>query len=139
MKTIITLLLSVSVICAENEYQSITKRNAFQLGRILPPASQIISTNKPPVKVYLTGIMKYRGVTNVFLYSKDLPKRFLTLNHKNEHESGIKLLSVKDDLIEIDNNGILQELCFENDKLPNIIGPTPVFKNPTESLPSIIL
>ena len=86
---------------------------------------------QPPVKLHLTGIMKYQGLTNVFLYSKDLPKRFLTLNHKRPVDSGIELLSVKGSRVKIINNGISENLSFETHRLPTVMGPAPVFNRPT--------
>jgi hypothetical protein len=75
--------------------------------------------------------MKYQGLTNVFLYSKDLPKRFLTLNHKKPVDSGIELLSVKGSRVKIINNGITENLSFETHRLPTVMGPAPVFNRPT--------
>jgi hypothetical protein len=132
MKRLLLILFASSVAAENNSYQIITERNAFALAEEsvakvqLPPV-----VIKPPVKLHLTGIMKYQGLTNVFLYSKDLPKRFLTLNHKKPVDSGIELLSVKGSRVKIMNNGVTENLSFETHKLPTVMGPAPVFNRPT--------
>jgi hypothetical protein len=132
MKRLLLILFASSVAAENNSYQIITERNAFALAEEsvakvqLPPV-----VIKPPVKLHLTGIMKYQGLTNVFLYSKDLPKRFLTLNHKKPVDSGIELLSVKGSRVKIINNGITENLSFETHRLPTVMGPAPVFNRPT--------
>ena len=132
MKRLLLILFASSVAAENNSYQIITERNAFALAEEsvakvqLPPVMI-----KPPVKLHLTGIMKYQGLTNVFLYSKDLPKRFLTLNHKKPVDSGIELLSVKGSRVKIINNGVTENLSFETHKLPTVMGPAPVFNRPT--------
>ena len=59
----------------DNPYDVIVKRNAFSLTSdlpILPPITNLVQVQ--PIKVHLTGIMKYHNRTNVYLFSKDLPK-----------------------------------------------------------------
>tara|TARA_Y100001973_G_C5139252_1_gene302043 strand:+ start:295 stop:987 length:693 start_codon:yes stop_codon:yes gene_type:complete len=132
MKKLILIFIASSVLGQNNSYQTITERNAFGLAEEnavkvdLPPV-----VLKSPVKLHLTGIMKYQGLTNVFLYSKDLSKRFLTLNHKKPTDSGIELLSVKGSRVKIMNNGVIENLSFETHKLPTVMGPAPVFNRPT--------
>ena len=132
MKKLILIFIASSVLGQNNSYQVITERNAFGLAEEntvkieLPPV-----VLKSPVKLHLTGIMKYQGLTNIFLYSKDLPKRFLTLNHKKPVDSGIELLSVKGSRVKIMNNGVTENLSFETHKLPTVMGPAPVFNRPT--------
>jgi len=131
MKKLIFLLSLTMASAADNQYTGITTRNAFSLGKdFLPPAPLILKTNAPPIKLNLTGIMKYKNLTNVFLYSKDIPKRFLTLSNKKTTDSGIELLSVKKNLVKINNNGVIETLSFEINKIPNIIGPAPIFNRP---------
>jgi hypothetical protein len=131
MKKLIFLLSITLVSAADNQYTGITTRNAFSLGKdFLPPAPLVIKTNAPPIKLNLTGIMKYKNLTNVFLYSKDIPKRFITLSNKKASDSGIELLSVKKNLVKINNNGVVETLSFEINKIPNMIGPAPVFNRP---------
>ena len=132
MKKLILIFIASSALGQNSSYQVITERNAFGLAEEnavkieLPPV-----VLKPPVKLHLTGIMKYQGLTNVFLYSKDLPKRFLTLNHKKPVDSGIELLNVKGSRVKIINNGVTENLSFETHRLPTVMGPAPVFNRPT--------
>lgn len=132
MKKIIILFLFVTAVYGQDKYRSITERNAFSLvDEKLPQVEAALPLLQPPVKLHLTGIMKYQGLTNVFLYSKDLPKRFLTLNHKKPADSGVELLSVKGSQVKIINNGVTENLSFETHRLPTVMGPAPVFNRPT--------
>ena len=132
MKKIIILLVFVTATYGQDKYRSITERNAFSLaGEELPRVEVVLPPLQPPIKLHLTGIMKYQGLTNIFLYSKDLPKRFLTLNHKKPVDSGIELLSVKGSRVKIINNGVTENLSFETHRLPTVMGPAPVFNRPT--------
>jgi hypothetical protein len=132
MKKIIVFFFIVTAVGGQNEYNSINERNAFSLTEgILPPIDTILAPPKPSAKLYLTGIMRYQGLTNVFLYSKDTPKRFLTLNHQQRSDSGIQLLSVKKGTVEVLNNGVVEKLSFATHKMPTTIGPAPVFNRPT--------
>ena len=121
MKYLLFFLLCSSVI-AQDRYSAITNRNAFALldevpkEDILPPI--II---RPPVKLNLTGIITRRGVTNVYLFSKDIPKRFLTLSTLRRTDSGVTLLSVEKGLVEVDNNGTVELLSFDTHKLPTVV------------------
>ena len=139
MKKLLSILtfFTASVFAEENRFDAINERNAFTLlsdepTKILPPITDIIN---PPIKLYLTGIMRYRGLTNVYLYSKDIQKRFITLNHRRRADEGITLLSVNRGLVKINNNGITETLSFESHKLPSTLmqppkgKPTVVKKN----------
>jgi hypothetical protein len=55
------------------------------------------------------------------LFSKDIPKRFLTLSSKRRTDSGVTLLSVEKGLVEVNNNGVTELLSFESHKLPSTI------------------
>ena len=118
---------------ADSPYGGIVERNAFELTEALPPASEILAlVEKPPVmKLYLTGIMNYQNMTNVYLFSKELPKRFMTLSRQKPSDSGVTLINVSGDLVEVNNNGVKELLSFSTHKLPNIIGPSPVGNRPT--------
>tara|TARA_R100000008_G_C3587465_1_gene173668 strand:+ start:7151 stop:7819 length:669 start_codon:yes stop_codon:yes gene_type:complete len=132
MKKIIILLMLVTTVYGQNKYEVINKRNAFSLvGEELPRVEAVLPPKQPPIKLYLTGIMKYQGLTNVFLYSKDLPKRFLTLNRKRPSDNGIELLSVKGSQVKVMNQGVLENLSFETHRVPTVFGPAPVFNRPT--------
>ena len=121
MKYLLFFLMCSSVI-AQDRYKAITDRNAFALlddvpkKYTLPPV--II---QPPIKLNLTGIITRRGVTNVYLFSKDIPKRFLTLSTLRRTDSGITLLSVEKGLVEVDNNGTVELISFDTHKLPTVV------------------
>ena len=121
MKYLLFFLLCSSVV-AQDRYKAITDRNAFALLNevpkkdILPPV-----VIRPPVKLNLTGIITRRGVTNVYLFSKDIPKRFVTLSTLRRTDSGITLLSVEKGLVEVDNNGTVELISFDTHKLPTVV------------------
>ena len=122
MKYLIILLILTVSVNAENKYDQIHKRNAFALLDKVPSKVEVRpSLVKPPVKLNLTGIITRRGITNVYLFSKDIPKRYLNLSTKRRSDSGITLLSVEKGLVEIDNNGVREMLSFDTHKLPSII------------------
>lgn len=110
---------------AENSYESIVERNAFDLTEALPPASEILVVEKPPKKLFLTGIMVHQNMTNVYLYSKDIEKRFVTLNAKKNTDEGITLLGVDNGIVEVNNNGLVELLSFTTHRAPTVFtGPT---------------
>ena len=122
MKYLIILLILTASVNAENKYDQIYKRNAFALLDKVPSKVEVPPLfAKPPVKLNLTGIITRRGITNVYLFSKDIPKRYLNLSTKRRSDSGITLLSVEKGLVEIDNNGVREMLSFDTHKLPSII------------------
>ena len=122
MKYLIILLVLTASVNAENKYNQIHKRNAFALLDEVPSKVEVPPLlAKPPVKLNLTGIVTRRGITNVYLFSKDIPKRYLNLSTKRRSDSGITLLSVEKGLVEIDNNGVREMLSFDTHKLPSII------------------
>ena len=122
MKYLIILLILTASVNAESKYDQIHKRNAFALLDKAPSKVEVRpSLVKPPVKLNLTGIVTRRGITNVYLFSKDIPKRYLNLSTKRRSDSGITLLSVEKGLVEIDNNGVREMLSFDTHKLPAII------------------
>ena len=116
------LFLAGSLFAQENRYDTITERNAFALLDEVPirvEAPKLVE--KPPIKLNLTGIVVRRGVTNVYMFSKDVPKRFLTISTKRRTDSGITLLSVEKGLVEVNNNGVIELLSFDTHKLPSTI------------------
>jgi len=118
---IIFLALAISV-NAESKYDQIHKRNAFALLDKVPSKVEVPPLlAKPPVKLNLTGIITRRGITNVYLFSKDIPKRYLTLSTKRRTDSGVTLLSVARGLVQVDNNGVTEMLSFDTHKLPSIV------------------
>tara|TARA_B100000287_G_scaffold193921_1_gene183103 strand:- start:200 stop:913 length:714 start_codon:yes stop_codon:yes gene_type:complete len=128
-KILLSLLLASSVFAEQRDYSAITDRNAFTLLDREPAKVELPKIlEKPPVKLNLTGIMTYKGETNVYLFSKDIPKRFLTLNSKRRTDSGITLLSVSQGLAEVDNNGVVELLSFDTHRLPSTITVSPLSK-----------
>jgi len=121
MKYLLFFLLCSSVI-AQDRYSAITNRNAFALLDEVPKEDTLPPIIiRPPVKLNLTGIITRRGVTNVYLFSKDIPKRFLTLSTLRRTDSGVTLLSVEKGLVEVDNNGTVELLSFDTHKLPTVV------------------
>ena len=132
-KLLLPLLLASSVSAEQRNYDAITDRNAFALLDKAPDKVEIPKLlEKPPVKLNLTGIMKYRGQTNVYLFSQDISKRFLMLNQSRPTDSGVTLISVSRGLVKVDNNGVTELLSFDTHKLPTIV------TKPVLSLPTVI-
>ena len=129
MKILLFILLAPALYAQTTRYDQIVERNAFSL-LDKPPAKVELPKllEKPPVKLNLTGIMAYRGETNVYLFSKDIPKRFLTLNSKRRTDSGVTLLSVSRGLAEVNNNGVVELLSFDTHKLPSTTTIAPLSK-----------
>ena len=121
MKKLIPLFFVSSLFAQENPYDTIVKRNAFTLLKEAPAKVEIPKLLKqPPIKLNLTGIIVRRGVTNVYMFSKDVPKRFLKISTKSRTDSGVTLLSVEKGLVEVNNNGVTELLSFETHKLPSV-------------------
>tara|TARA_B100001939_G_scaffold263995_1_gene231195 strand:+ start:814 stop:1485 length:672 start_codon:yes stop_codon:yes gene_type:complete len=122
MKYLIIFLALMVSVDAENKYDQIHKRNAFALLDEVPSKVEVPPLlAKPPVKLNLTGIITRGGITNVYLFSKDIPKRYLTLSTKRRTDSGVTLLSVVRGLVQVDNNGVTEMLSFDTHKLPSIV------------------
>ena len=122
MKKLIPLFFASSLFAQENPYDTIVKRNAFTLLKEEPAKVELPKLlEQPPIKLNLTGIIVRIGVTNVYLFSKDIPKRFLTLSSKRRTDSGVTLLNVEKGLVEVNNNGVTELLSFESHKLPSTI------------------
>ena len=121
MKYLLFFLLCSSVI-AQDRYSAITNRNAFALLDEVPKEDTLPPIIiRPPIKLNLTGIITRREVTNVYLFSKDIPKRFLTLSTLRRTDSGVTLLSVEKGLVEVDNNGTVELLSFDTHKIPTVV------------------
>ena len=121
MKYLLFFLLCGSVI-ADDRYNQIVKRNAFALLNEVPKKNTLPPVIiQPPVKLNLTGIITRRGVTNVYLFSKDIPKKYLTLSTRRRTDSGVTLRSVEKGLVEVDNNGTVELLSFDTHKLPSVV------------------
>ena len=138
MRYLLFFLLCGSVI-ADDRYNQIVKRNAFALLNEVPKKNTLPSVViQPPIKLNLTGIITRRGVTNVYLFSKDLPKRYLTLSTKRRTDSGVTLRSVEKGLVEIDNNGTVELLSFDTHKLPTVVTLPTLKATPTVPRPSVV-
>ena len=121
MKYLLFFLLCGSVI-ADDRYNQIVKRNAFALLNEVPKKNTLPPVIiQPPIKLNLTGIITRRGVTNVYLFSKDIPKKYLTLSTRRRTDSGVTLRSVEKGLVEVDNNGTVELLSFDTHKLPSVV------------------
>ena len=143
-KLLLPLLLASSVSAEQRNYDAITDRNAFALLDKAPDKVELPKLlEKPPVKLNLTGIMRYRGQTNVYLFSEDISKRFLMLNQSRPTDSGVTLISVSKGLVKVDNNGVTELLSFDTHKLPTVITkpallqPTVIKKDKKESSKSV--
>ena len=122
MKKLIPLFFVSSLFAQENPYDTIVKRNAFTLLKEAPARVELPKLlEQPPIKLNLTGIIVRRGVTNVYMFSKDVPKRFLKISTKRRTDSGVTLLSVEKGLVEVNNNGVIELLSFDTHKLPSTI------------------
>ena len=122
MKILLFILLAPALYAQTTRYDQIVERNAFSLLDKAPAKVELPKLlEKPPVKLNLTGIITRRGVTSVYLFSKDIPKRFLTLSTKIRTDSGVTLLSVEKGLVEVNNNGVTELLSFETHKLPSVV------------------
>ena len=122
MKKLLVFLLAPALYAQTSRYDEIVDRNAFSL-LDKPPAKVELPKllEKPPVKLNLTGIITKKGVTTVYMFSKDIPKRFLSLSTKRRTDSGVTLLSVERGLVEVNNNGVTELLSFETHKLPSTV------------------
>ena len=123
MKYLLFFLLCSSVI-AQDRFSGITNRNAFALSKEVPKRNTlppIVDIIQPRIKLNLTGIITRQGVTNVYMFSKDIPKKFITLSTLRKTDSGITLVSVDNGVVEIDNNGTTELLSFDTHKLPSVL------------------
>ena len=122
MKKLLPLFFVSSLFAQENPYDTIVKRNAFTLLKEAPAKVELPKLlEQPTIKLNLTGIIVRRGVTNVYMFSKDIPKRFLKISTKSRTDSGVTLLSVERGLVEVNNNGVTELLSFDTHKLPSVI------------------
>ena len=131
MKVIITAFTLFSLIASlngqeTNVYESIVKRNAFNLTeeapmKILPPVSEILAPN-----VYLTGITRLNGVRKAHLDLRKTgdPDKFVSLA-ANERQYNIELKKILEDSAYISTNGQHRLLSFEKHALPTIITKSP--------------
>ena len=123
MKKLILFFFAVSLQAGEtNIYESIVKRNAFDLTAelptpVLPPAAEILKSN-----VYLTGLTHFKGVRKVHLVLRRAgePDKFVSLAIDGK-QYDIELKKISNNTVLISNNGQDELLSFENNGLPTII------------------
>ena len=130
MKKLILLFFAVSLQAGEtNVYESIVKRNAFDLTAgqpkpVLPPVAEILKPN-----VYLTGLTHFKGVRKVHLVLRPIgePDKFISLA-TDEKQYNIELKKINKNSALILNNGHEELMSFENNGLPTIVTNAPVKK-----------
>jgi len=121
-KILLSFILAGSVYAEQRDYSGITNRNAFGLAYdtpikvIAPPLLE-----KPPIELKLTGIVSHRGVTTVYMVSKDIAKKYLTISTTQRTDSGVSLLNVANGLVKVNNNGTIETLSFATHKLPTVV------------------
>ena len=127
MKKLVLLFFVASLQAGEtNTYESIVKRNAFDLTAeqprlILPPVTDILKPFLKP-SVYLTGLTHFKGVRKVHLVLKRVgePDKFVSLSI-DEKQYNIELKKISKNSALISNNGQDELLSFKNNSLPTII------------------
>ena len=136
MKKLLLIFFVVSLRAEEtNLYQSISKRNAFNLTNepakafVLPPITQITRSN-----VFLTGITRLNGDRKVHLVLKNAgqPDKFISLA-TNEKQYEVELKKIYKNSALISNNGSRQLMSFKNNGLPTIIQKLPTIKKTSSS------
>jgi hypothetical protein len=123
-------LLGTCTLLAENPYQIISKRNAFELTTdspafILPPITSIL----PPDPVYLTGITRHHS-PKAYLALKvsgSATNKFLSLS-EGEKQDNITIIKILKKSVLIDNRGTKQHLTFKTHGLPTVILKAPTVK-----------
>jgi len=123
MKKILLLFMVASSVYAEQrDYSGITNRNAFGLAYDVPVKTIVpLLLEKSPIELKLTGIITRRGITTVYMVSKDISKKYLTVSTKQRTDSGVNLLSIVNGLVKVDNNGTIETLSFATHRLPTIV------------------
>ena len=130
MKKLILLFFAVGLQAGEtNVYESIVKRNAFDLTAgqpkpVLPPVAEILKPN-----VYLTGLTHFKGVRKVHLVLRPIgePDKFISLA-TDEKQYNIELKKINKNSALILNNGHEELMSFENNGLPTIVTKAPAKK-----------
>lgn len=135
MKKLLLIFFVVSLHAGEtNIYQSITKRNAFELTSetprlILPPVSEILRPS-----VFLTGMTRFNGVRKIHLVLRKAGEsdKFASLAI-NEKQYNVKLKKIYKNSALISNNGNEQLMSFENNGLPTVVTKPQPTKKETSS------
>ena len=118
---------------AEDKYRAIIDRNAFALldkapdKVTLPPL-----VLKQPIDLKLTGIIRFNKLTKVYLYSKDIPERYITLSEEEPYKHDVLLIRAVGGTVEVMNNGVKELLAFNTHRLPTtVINSKPKLPLPT--------
>lgn len=130
MKKLILIFFAVSLQAGEtNVYESIVKRNAFDLTAevlkpILPPITDILRPT-----VYLTGLTHFRGVRKAHLVLRRAGEldKFISLAI-DEEQYNVELKKINKDSVLISNNGSEELMSFKNNGLPTIVTKAPTKK-----------
>ena len=130
-------LVGASTLFAENPYQVISERNAFNLTventqPILPPVSTILG---PDFDIFLTGTATRNQVKNAYFALKfkgELDYHYISLKI-GEKQKGIELLEVSKDSVLIVNNDSKQYLTFKINSFPTVVLKVPSVKSPSRS------
>jgi hypothetical protein len=131
------IFVAASAIAAENPYDSISERNAFNLTientqPILPPVSTILG---PDLDIFLTGTATRDQVKNAYFALKfkgELDYHYISLK-VGEKQKGIELLEVSKDSVLIVNNDSKQYLTFKTNSFPTVVLKVPSVKSPSRS------
>ena len=118
---------------AEDKYRAITDRNAFALLDKAPDKVELPPlVLKQPIDLKLTGIIRFNKLTKVYLYSKDIPERYITLSEEEPYKHDVLLIRAVGGTVEVMNNGVKELLAFNTHRLPTtVINSKPKLPLPT--------
>jgi len=126
IRYLIFILITSSAVLAEAPYNSIVKRNAFNLTSeqkipSLPPASTILRG-----EVYLTGIIRKDKIYTAYMALKEKgTTKYLSLK-EGEAQDGIKVERITRNSVLIRHSGSPEELSFKRNRFPTIVTKTPI-------------
>ena len=118
---------------AEDKYRASTDRNAFALLDKAPDKVELPPlVLKQPIDLKLTGIIRFNKLTKVYLYSKDIPERYITLSEEEPYKHDVLLIRAVGGTVEVMNNGVKELLAFNTHRLPTtVINSKPKLPLPT--------
>ena len=124
-------LVGASTLFAENPYQVISERNAFDLTTTasLPPPPPTQFAPLPSAEVYLTGITRH-GQARAHLVLKEkgsIKNKFLSLS-EGQKQDNITVIKILKKSVLIDSKGTKQHLSFKTHGLPTVILKAPTVK-----------
>jgi len=123
MKKLLLILFAVGLHAEEtNVYQSIVKRNAFELtaGQPKPTLPLVAEILRP--SVFMTGMTRLDGVRKIHLVLRKTGEsdKFVSLA-MNEKQYGVELKKIYKNSALVSNDGASQLLSFDKNSLPTII------------------